>query len=512
MPALDLLVMTDLHHAAGGGATFPYKDGRRISGPLLVDKALRRLRHEGVTPDALVFLGDAAGKESHGASEPVVAEVAGAARQPGLPVLAVPGNHDGDPGLFARLFDCPAGFRELGGYGFLLFSDAYAADESAARAPAALRLPAEVAAARPDLPLIALQHNPLHPAIDDPYPYVPANAGAIRASYEQAGVLLSLSGHYHAGQAAHEAGGVLYATVPAACDPPYRFLHVRLEGRRVEVREHALRLPVAGLTDGHCHTESSYCAETVDAAADIDVSRLLGVGQLCLVDHTFQLYFPEEEAWSWRWQTDRSLVERAWAAGRGRMPEYRRRAASLRSGYVRIGLEVDLLDDGQLLLADEDREGWDVLIGAIHAMRGSPKYGATQEEVERTYMRYVERLLKQPIGVMAHPFRLFGRKGLTHPEHLHGPVADLLAAAGVAAEINFHVSRPSLRFVEACLARGVRIALATDAHQAGEVGELFPHLQLLRRAGVRDEDLPRILFNPDRPRGGVSTERLEDPA
>jgi len=53
-------------------------------------------------------------------------------------------------------------------------------------------------------------------------------------------------------------------------------------------------------------------------------------------------------------------------------------------------LEVDLLDDGGLLLAPEDREGWDVLIGAIHALCGSPKYGATQAEAERMYMRYVE--------------------------------------------------------------------------------------------------------------------------
>lgn len=493
---LNLLVITDLHHAPGSGLAYPYKDGVRISGPMLIRKAVQRLKHEGVTPDALVLLGDLAAKECHGREAPAVQEMAAAARATGFPVLAVPGNHDGDPAEYARLFDCAPGLHEIGGYGFLIFADPYAPDGSATRRPEDLRLPGEVSAARPGMPLIALQHNPLHPAIDDEYPYLPRNAGDILASYERAGVVLTLSGHYHDGQPVHEHGGVLYGTVPAACDSPYTFLHVRLRGRQAEVREHTLRLPVPGLTDAHCHTEYSYCGKAVTADDDIALSAALGVQRVCLVDHTFQLYFDKDDAWSWRWQTDRGMVEQAWASGRGRMPGYRRRAQSLRSDFVRIGLEIDLLEDGSLLLAEEDREGWDVLIGAVHAFRGSPKYGASQAEVESLFMRDTERLLQHSIDILAHPFRYFGRSGLTHPTHLHKPVADMLAAAGVAAEINYHISRPNLHFLEECLARGVKLSLATDSHDSVEVGELGPHLKTLRAVGVRDQDLPRVLFQP----------------
>jgi histidinol phosphatase-like PHP family hydrolase len=493
---LNLLVLTDLHHAAGAGYTFPYKDRRRMSGPLLLRKALQRLKFEGVKPDALALLGDVAGKESHGNAEPVLAEMAEAVRATGLPVLAVPGNHDGDPALYARLFNCQPGIHAIGGYGFLLFADPYAADESTTRTAGGLQLPAEAAAARPDMPLIALQHNPLHPVIDEDYPYLPRNAADICASYERAGVILSLSGHYHDGQAVHEQGGVLYGTAPAACDSPYTFLHVRLRGRRAEVREHALRVSVPGLIDSHCHTEYSYCGKDVNAADDVALSAMLGVERLCLVDHTFQLYFDKDDAWSWRWQMDRAMVERAWAGGRGRMPEYRRRAESLRSETVRVGLEIDLLDDGSLLLAEEDRAGWDVLIGAVHALRGSPKYGSSQAEVESLFMRDTERLLQHPIDVLAHPFRYFRRSGLTHPTHLHKRVAGMLASAGVAAEINYHINQPNLQFLEECLARGVKLSLATDSHDSAEVGELAPHLKTLRAVGVRDEDVPRVMFQP----------------
>ena len=94
------------------------------------------------------------------------------------------------------------------------------------------------------LPLVALQHNPLHPHIEADYPFMLANADAVLSGYRDAGVLLSLSGHYHPGQAAHRlggsAGGMSCYTAPAICEEPFRFAHVRLRGREVEVYEYVL--------------------------------------------------------------------------------------------------------------------------------------------------------------------------------------------------------------------------------------------------------------------------------
>jgi histidinol phosphatase-like PHP family hydrolase len=178
------------------------------------------------------------------------------------------------------------------------------------------------------------------------------------------------------------------------------------------------------------------------------------------------------------------------------MPEYRAHVRSLRGESVRAGLEVDLRADGSLLLAEEDREGWDLLVGAVHAIPGVDRASTTQAQAEQLFLREVERLCRQPIQVLAHPFRFFRRAGLECPVHLYGTVADELAQHGVAAEVNFHVNDPDPRFVEACLSRGVRIALATDSHDPAEVGELYPHLRVLREAGVRDRDLVDVLYRP----------------
>ena len=101
-------------------------------------------------------------------------------------------------------------------------------------------LPGRAAGERPGLPLVALQHNPLDPPIERDYPYLLANAGAVLAAYQSAGVILSLSGHYHPGQAHHRVGQVLCYTVPALCEDPFLFAHVRLRDREVAVWEGAL--------------------------------------------------------------------------------------------------------------------------------------------------------------------------------------------------------------------------------------------------------------------------------
>lgn len=61
-------------------------------------------------------------------------------------------------------------------------------------------------------------------------------------------------------------------------------------------------------------------------------------------------------------------------------------------------------------------------------------------------------------------------------------LADMLAATGTAAEINCHLNSNDPEFFAQCIARGVKIAFGSDAHRLSEVGNLGPHLQLLREA------------------------------
>lgn len=157
---------------------------------------------------------------------------------------------------------------------------------------------------------------------------------------------------------------------------------------------------------------------------------------------------------------------------------------------VRFGLEVDLFGGGRFCLAPEDAEGWDYLIGAVHEVEGLAP-GATQAEVERAWLRDVERLLAQPIAILAHPFRYFPWSGRPVPRHLYRPVARMLAQAGVAAEINHHKNPFELDFFRACLEEGARISLGTDAHVTRDIADLLPHLRTLNALGLAPADALR---------------------
>lgn len=169
------------------------------------------------------------------------------------------------------------------------------------------------------------------------------------------------------------------------------------------------------------------------------------------------------------------------------MLSHRKDMQVLRSSFVRIGLEVECDRNGELSLLDEDREGWDLLIGAVHTL---PETFAGH--VERGFMAVTEKLLQQKIAVLAHPFRFFRRHNMDAPRHLLRPMAQLLATYGCAPEINFHTNEPDLDFFRCGLEEDVAIALGSDAHALYEVGEFTPHLNVLRRAGVGEhlEDVP----------------------
>ncbi len=487
-PRLDLLVLADLHYALPNRPEAAAEPLRKMAwGRLLFRKVLRRVRHMGRWPDALVLLGDLVEDGGAADAESLLKGLAAEAEEAGLFVLAVAGNHDPTDDSVARVFDSPTGFREFGGYGFLLIRDEVGPGDFAARPPGDLVLPVQAARAHPDLPLVAVQHNPIFPPIESSYPFLPTNAEAIAECYEEAGVILSLSGHYHCGNGPIQRGPTLYRTTPALCESPFRFDYVRLRGRRVEVETHALRLEVPGLTDVHCHTELAYCATTVRAEENVAISRAMGVSQICLTEHAFQLYMPEEEAWSFRWQTDRPMAERC-LAGPTRMEAYRALAGVWRGdASVRIGLEVDWREGEGWLLRPGDADGWDLLVGGVHLLPGYTRETvrkAKRAELERLFIRQVEDLLSKGISVLAHPFRIFIRWGLEEPTALHDRLVEMLKAADTAAEINFHDHPTSDRFYRECLVQGVRLALGTDSHDLSEVGELFPHLEVLKRIGV----------------------------
>jgi histidinol phosphatase-like PHP family hydrolase len=466
---------------------------------VLLNKGFLRLRHLDIKPDVVVVLGDVIENGADANADVDLTALHSELTRTGIPFLMVRGNHELTNEHFAELFDVETKLHKLGGYGFIVYDDLFAAaTHETTRAEEAIKATQKFAKDNPGLPLIALQHAPIYPPIDSHYPYRPTNTAEIIDSFQKAGVFLSLSGHFHKGQKLRASNKVFYHTVPALCEAPFPFSIIRLTGQKVEVEEHALALHYPNLTDVHCHTEYAYCSTTVDAATSIALARNLGVAQHCVVEHAFQLYFDKRYAMSGKWQSDPERIKEAWAApGRARMENYRRFAEKLRSPFVKIGLEIDLYGDGEMMLAPEDAEEglWDILIGAIHFIRDFVPGKTTQEEAEKMFLRDVSQLVLLPIKVLAHPFRFFTWNNLQTPKHLYPVVADLLADSAVAAESNFHAYQTDPEFIRCCVEKNVKIALASDAHALQEVGEFAPHVEVLRQAGVTPKMFSKALFS-----------------
>lgn len=496
MDSLDLLVLADLHYAGRAGAESPIPERRSRLALELAGRAVRQALRSG-RPDALLLAGDIVENGAGPGGAEDLAAVRDGLAGFGLPVFAVPGNHDGPAELVARVFGAPAGVHRLGGYRLAIFADVYGRGDVCTRPPGAeAQL---LAAADGDGPLIAAQHNPVLPHIGGAYPYNVRQEERLAALYARAGAAASVSGHYHPGIAAFAERGVTYFTCPALCQAPFRFARLRLEGRRVAAVQVEALAPAAlgALFDVHVHTELAVCAEDVTAAGALSRAALFGLGGAGLSEHADQLYFPREE---YRRRealaADRGELRRAAAAGLRRMDAYRALAAPFRARGVPVGLEVEPASDGPgLALLDEDRGGWDYLLGAVHSVPGLEAATAPEAELARGFLAATERVLAGGVDVLAHPFRLFRRAGRPVPAGLSAEVAALLAARGAAAEINFHTNEPEPEFFALCLERGVKLATGSDAHALAEAGALLPHLELLRRLGVAGR-LAEVLWRP----------------
>jgi histidinol phosphatase-like PHP family hydrolase/predicted MPP superfamily phosphohydrolase len=483
---LEILLLADVHYVNHAARECPIPTRKAAWGRELMRRALREARRHGPV-DVVVLLGDLVDDGAASGAEDDLRELCEGAGSLETPIIVVPGNHDGDAARLARLFGHEPGVHRIKGYQLLTFADRYEPNDEAARGRDDLDALAQAVAAHPESPVVAFQHNPIHPPIESTYPFNLTNAADVMRAYERAGVLLSVSAHYHPGLAAEAVNGVSYMTCPALCEAPFRFVRLSLAGRSFRVAETQLVLdPPTPLRDFHVHTQYAYCRDDVTAAAAIERAEALGVDGICLTEHAGQLYLSPEDYWSHRFAPDPGLIARERAAGRGRLRRFREEIEPLRSPRVGVGLEVELDGSGGLTLLDEDREGWDVLIGAVHRLANHEAEGASSSDVTRAFMAETERLVSLGIDLLAHPFRYFRRAKMPVPTELYRPVAEALAVHGVAAEINYHTNEPDPAFFAMCLEHGVKIALGSDSHGLWEVGDLNPHLQLLEQIVPRE--------------------------
>jgi len=153
-------------------------------------------------------------------------------------------------------------------------------------------------------------------------------------------------------------------------------------------------------------------------------------------------------------------------------------------GRIRVftGIEVDILADGALDLADEVLAQMDIVIASVHT-----RFDQSREETTARVLRAIEnpyvRILGHPTG------RLLLRR---EPFAIDlGLVLRRAAELGVAVEHNAAPERLDLNDRDLRLAKelGCRIVINSDSHDARNLGKMDYGIRQLRRAWLGPQDV-----------------------
>ncbi len=158
------------------------------------------------------------------------------------------------------------------------------------------------------------------------------------------------------------------------------------------------------------------------------------------------------------------------------------------SGAIRIfaGIEVDILADGELDLANDTLAEMEIVVASVHTLMAQPREQMTERILRALENPYV-RILGHPTGRM-----------LLRREPYQVDVAALIRRAaelGVAVEHNAAPARLDLNDRELRMAKemGCKIAVNTDAHSTLEFDRLGYGIRQLRRAWLSPEDVLNTL-------------------
>ena len=165
-----------------------------------------------------------------------------------------------------------------------------------------------------------------------------------------------------------------------------------------------------------------------------------------------------------------------------RIEEIDRLNGKLKGIVLLKSIELDILKDGSLDLADAILKELDLTVCSVHYHFNLPR----KEQTER-----IIRAMDNPyFNILAHPTgRLINER-----EPYDVDMERLLEAAaerGCLLELNGHPDRLDLSDVHAKMAkeRGVRVALSTDAHRTSDLGYMRFGIGQARRGWLEPEDV-----------------------
>ena len=247
--------------------------------------------------------------------------------------------------------------------------------------------------------------------------------------------------------------------------------------------------------DLHMHTTESDGADSIRDMAEAAIAR--GLEYIAITDHSKALAMTngmdDKRALAHAIRIRQISADLAEEFHANRGPQWARYEASLKNAEpnaakptvpfrILAGVEVDILLDGSLDLADETLAQLDIVVASVHS-----GFNQTEAEVTARVLRATENPYVQ---ILAHPT---GRKVLARDPYKIDLARLLPAAArlGVAVEHNAAPARADLSDLNLRLARqlGCKLIVNTDAHSTAQLDQLDDGIVQLRRAWLTAQDI-----------------------
>ncbi len=164
------------------------------------------------------------------------------------------------------------------------------------------------------------------------------------------------------------------------------------------------------------------------------------------------------------------------------------RAASAKSKGIRIlaGIEVDILKDGKLDLADEVLAELDVVVASVHSFMSLDRAAITERMLAAMENPYVQ-IIGHPTGRL-----LLRRDAMAYDME---QILDSARRNGIVMECNAAPDRLDLKdtYLRMAKDRGVRVVISTDAHSISNLDLMRYGVQMARRGWIEKKDVLNAL-------------------
>jgi DNA polymerase (family 10) len=219
--------------------------------------------------------------------------------------------------------------------------------------------------------------------------------------------------------------------------------------------------------DLHVHTSATDGLDTLEAVVGVALRK--GYSYLAITDHTPPgTHGLDARRLVEQWQAIAALDERTPGI------------------HILRGVEVDILDDGSLEMADDVLSQADYVVASVHDSVDMPRPRMTR--------RIVKAMSHPLVDALGHPT---GRKINKKPPYQVN-MEDVIAAASrydTWLELNAAPDRLDIDDLDCAAARqhGVGVTVASDTHRATALDFMRYGLNQARRGGLEPQDVPNTL-------------------